>query len=66
MSIELKLSSDSTVELFVLNSSNQPITATSASNFGSRLFEELTDSWDIEYKPESTEFHASFKVKQSV
>ena len=66
MSIELKLSSDSTVELFVLNLSNQPITATSASNFGSRLFEELTDSWDIEYKPESTEFHASFKVKQSV
>ncbi len=66
MSIELKLSSDSTVELFVLNSSNQPITATSGSSLGSRLFEELTDSWGIEYKLDSTELRASFKVKQSV
>jgi signal transduction histidine kinase len=66
MSIELKFSRDSTVELFVLNSSNQPITSTSGSSLGSRLFEELTDSWGIEYKLDSTEFHASFKVKQSV
>jgi signal transduction histidine kinase len=66
MSIELKLSSDSTVELFILNSSNQPITASSGSSLGSRLFEELTDSWGIEYKLDSTELRASFKVKQSV
>ena len=66
MNIELKLSRDSIVDLIVLNSANQPITATSASNFGSRLFEELTDSWSIEYRPNSTEFRASFKVKQSV
>jgi signal transduction histidine kinase len=66
MNIELNLSRDSMVDLTVLNSTNQPITATSASNFGSRLFEELTDSWDIEYGPESTEFHASFKVKHLV
>ena len=66
MNIELKLSRDSIVNLIVLNSTNQPITATSASNFGSRLFEELTDSWEIEYRPDSTELRASFKVKQSV
>ena len=66
MSIELKLSSDSTVELFILNSSNQPITASSGSSLGSRLFEELTDSWGIEYKLDSTELRASFKVNQSV
>ena len=66
MKIELKLSRDSIVNLIVLNSTNQPITATSASNFGSRLFEELTDSWEIEYRPDSTELRASFKVKQSV
>jgi signal transduction histidine kinase len=66
MNIELNLSRDSMVDLIVLNSTNQPITATSASNFGSRLFEELTDSWSIEYRPDSTELRASFKVKQSV
>jgi signal transduction histidine kinase len=66
MNIELKLSRDSIVNLIVLNSTNQPITATSTSNLGSRLFEELTDSWDIEYRPDSTELRASFKVKQSV
>jgi signal transduction histidine kinase len=66
MNLELKLSRDSIVNLIVLNSTNQPITATSASNFGSRLFEELTDSWDIEYRPDSTELRASFKVKHSV
>ena len=66
MNIELKLSRDSIVNLIVLNSTNQPITDTSASNFGSRLFEELTDSWEIEYRPDSTELRASFKVKQSV
>jgi signal transduction histidine kinase len=66
MNIELKLSRDSIVNLIVLNSTNQPITAMSASNFGSRLFEELTDSWDIEYRQDSTQLRASFKVKQSV
>ncbi len=66
MSIELKLSRDLMIDLFVLNSTNQPITATSASNLGSRLFEELTDSWSIEYRTDSTELRASFKVKQSV
>lgn len=66
MNIELNLSRDSMIDLFVLNSTNLPITATSASNFGSRLFEELTDSWDIEYMPESTALRASFRAKQSV
>ena len=66
INIELKLSRDSIVDLIVLNSTNQSITSTSASNLGSRLFEELTDSWGIEYKPDSTEFRASFKVKQSM
>ena len=66
MSIELKLSRDLMIDLFVLNSTHQPITATSASNLGSRLFEELTDSWSIEYRTDSTELRASFKVKQSV
>ncbi len=66
MNIELKLSRDSIVNLIVLNSTNQPITSTSASNLGSRLFEELTDSWDIEYGPESTALRASFRAKQSV
>jgi signal transduction histidine kinase len=66
MSIELKLSRDSMIDLFVLNSTNQPITATSGTGLGSRLFEELTDSWGIEYKVDSTELRASFKVKQSI
>ena len=66
MSIELKLSRDLMIDLFVLNSTNQPITASSGSSLGSRLFEELTDSWGIEYKLDSTELRASFKVKQSV
>jgi signal transduction histidine kinase len=66
ISIQLKSSRDSIVDLFVLNSTNQPITAISASNLGSRLFEELTDSWGIEYRPDSTELRASFKVKQSI
>jgi nitrate/nitrite-specific signal transduction histidine kinase len=66
MNIELKLLRDSIVNLIVLNSTNQPITSTSASNLGSRLFEELTDSWDIEYGPESTALRASFRAKQSV
>ena len=66
ISIQLKSSRDSIVDLFVLNSTNQPITATSASNLGSRLFEELTDSWGIEYRTDSTELRASFKVKQSI
>jgi len=66
MSIQLKSSRDSIVDLFVLNSTNQPITATSDSNLGSRLFAELTDSWGIEYRPDSTELRASFKVKQSL
>ena len=66
MSIELKLSRDLMIDLFVLNPTNQPITATSASNLGSKLFEELTDSWSIEYRPDSTELRASFKVKQSI
>jgi len=66
ISIQLKSSRDSIVDLLVLNSTNQPITATSASNLGSRLFEELTDSWGIEYRPDSTELRASFKVKQSI
>jgi len=66
MSIELKLSRNSMIDLFVLNSTNQPITATSGTSLGSRLFEELTDSWGIEYKLDSTELRASFKVKQSL
>jgi signal transduction histidine kinase len=66
ISIQLKSSRDSIVDLFVLNSTNQPITATSDSNLGSRLFAELTDSWGIEYRPDSTELRASFKVKQSL
>ena len=66
MNMELKLSRASIIDLFVLNSTNQPITATSASNLGSRLFEELTDSWGIEYRADSTELRASFKVKQSI
>ena len=62
--IEIKLSADSTIDLSVLNSTNQPTTASNETSLGSKLFGELTNSWIIEYKADSTELRATFKTKQ--
>jgi signal transduction histidine kinase len=64
INIELNLFGDSTVDLTVLNSDTRSDRAAGGSSFGSRLFDELTESWSIEYKSDSTEFRAIFRVKQ--
>jgi two-component sensor histidine kinase len=62
--IRIELSADSAIDLFVMNSTTQRTTVSNDSNLGSRLFGELTDSWRIEYKADSTELLATFKTKQ--
>jgi signal transduction histidine kinase len=66
INIELNLFGDSTVDLTVLNSDTRSDRAAGGSSFGSRLFDELTESWSIEYKSDSTEFRAIFRVKQEI
>jgi len=62
--IQIDLSKDSTFQLTVVNSVQQLATASNGISLGSRLFDELTYSWSIEYNSDSTEFHASFKFKE--
>jgi signal transduction histidine kinase len=64
INIELNLLGDSTVDLTVLNSDTLSDTPAGGSSFGSKLFDELTDSWSIEYKSDSTEFREAFRAKQ--
>lgn len=63
--IQINLSTDSTFQLKVVNSVQQLATASNDTSLGSRLFDELTNSWSIEYHADSTEFQASFKFKES-
>jgi hypothetical protein len=62
--IGIELLVDSTINLIVTNSTNQPTTASNESSLGSKLFGELTDSWRIDYKVNSTELLATFKTNQ--
>jgi glucose-6-phosphate-specific signal transduction histidine kinase len=64
--IQINLSTDSTFELTVNNSVQQLATASDGTSLGSKLFDELTNSWSIEYNADSTEFQASFKFKESI
>ena len=66
MSIKLRLSNESFVHLSVLNPTNHLVTTVTGSNFGSKLFEELTDSWSMDYNSDSTQFRASFKMKDPI
>lgn len=62
--VRIELSVDSTINLLVMNSTNQHTTASNDSSLGAKLFGELTDSWRIEYKVNSTELLATFKINQ--
>jgi nitrate/nitrite-specific signal transduction histidine kinase len=64
--IGIELSVDSIINLLVTNSINQPTTASNDSSLGAKLFAELTDSWRIEYKVNSTELLATFKSNQLI
>jgi signal transduction histidine kinase len=61
--IQINLSTDLTFQLLVVNSVQQLATASNGTSLGSRLFDELTNSWSIQYNADSTEFQASFKFK---
>ena len=64
--IQIEFSTDAIFHLSVINSVHQLATASNGTSLGSRLFDELTNSWSIEYNADSTEFQASFKFKESV
>jgi signal transduction histidine kinase len=62
--IELNLSGNTTIDLSVINSADQSTTTFKDAGLGSKMMEELTDLWSIEYKADSTELRATFKVKE--
>jgi two-component sensor histidine kinase len=62
--IQINLSTDSTFQLTVINSVHQHATSSNGTSLGSKLFDELSNSWNIEYNAGSTEFRASFKFKE--
>lgn len=62
--IELNLSGNTTIDLSVINSADQSTTTFKDAGLGSKMMEELTDLWSIEYKDDSTELRATFKVKE--
>jgi hypothetical protein len=64
--IQINLSTDSTFKLTVNNSVQQLATASNGTSLGSRLFDELTNSWNIEYHADSTEFQAIFKFNELI
>jgi signal transduction histidine kinase len=64
--IQIKLSIDSMFQLTVINSVRQLATSSNGTSLGSRLFDELTNTWNIEYKADSTEFQATFKFKELI
>ncbi len=64
--IQVSLLTDSTFQLTVVNSVQQLATASDGTSLGSRLFDELTNSWTIQYNADSTEFQASFKFKELI
>jgi len=66
INIQIELSTDSIFHLSVINSVHQLASTSEGTSLGSKLFNELTNSWSIEYRADSTELRASFKIKQSV
>jgi two-component sensor histidine kinase len=64
--IRIELSTDSTFKLTVNNSVQQLATASNGTSLGSRLFDELTNSWNIEYHADSNEFQALFKFNELI
>jgi signal transduction histidine kinase len=64
INIQIELSTDSIFHLSVINSVHQLASTSEGTSLGSKLFNELTNSWSIEYKADSTEFRASFRFKE--
>ena len=64
--IQIELSTDAIFHLSVINSVHQLATSSKGTSLGSRLFDELTNSWNIKYNAGSTEFQASFKFKELI
>ncbi len=64
--IQIELSTDAIFHLTVMNSVHQIATSSNGTSLGSRLFDELTNTWNIEYNADSTEFQASFKFKEII
>ena len=64
INIQIELSTDSKFHLSVINSVHQLASTSEGTSLGSKLFNELTNSWSIEYKADSTEFRASFRFKE--
>jgi len=64
--IQIELSTDAIFHLSVINSVHQLATSSKGTSFGSRLFDELTNTWNIEYKADLTEFQATFKFKELI
>jgi hypothetical protein len=64
--IQIELSTDAIFHLSVINSVHQLATSSKGRSLGSRLFDELTNSWNIKYKADLTEFQASFKFKELI
>jgi glucose-6-phosphate-specific signal transduction histidine kinase len=64
--IRIELSTDAVFNLSVINSVHQLATSSKGTSLGSRLFDELTNSWNIEYHADSTEFQATFKFNELI
>jgi len=64
--IRIELSTDAVFNLSVINSVHQLATSSKGTSLGSRLFDELTNTWNIEYKADSSEFQATFKFKELI
>jgi signal transduction histidine kinase len=64
--IQIELSTDAIFHLSVINSVHQLATSSKGTSLGSRLFDELTNTWNIEYKADLTEFQATFKFKELI
>jgi len=66
INIQIELSTDSIFHLSVINSVHQLASTSEGTSLGSKLFNELTNSWSIEYNEGSTEFQATFKFKELI
>jgi glucose-6-phosphate-specific signal transduction histidine kinase len=64
--IQIEFSTDAIFHLSVINLVHQLATSSKSTSLGSRLFDELTNSWNIAYHADSTEFQATFKFKELI
>jgi hypothetical protein len=64
--IEINLSGNTTIDLSLIDSADQLATTSKDASLGTKMLEELTDSWSIEYGIDSTELRATFKVKEPI